>query len=410
MSLDENIPETVQELILPQARIFFKLTEKKEVSYKDLYEKFLNENGVNNEESSPEESESENYSYPAFMQRIIERLDKYGQLALREQIGIHKSDPRKKRKVSEDLNEKLEGNEKSGSEESEDSCELYYDLSDNFIDDSDLAQNGNAEESDFQLALNQGFYTVDFEEYKEIQKKLNKNPQKTPRKKNTERKESTPKIDFKKKKEVNIDHLDIIVKELLEKLKVLYETKRKEGNAAPFPKGSAELLEKLVQIIDQNPQADYEGLYNFISQTSGQSPENVKVQFEKLRSKFEKSKTQSEYKKKVQLFKKKVANSSFQWNPEAQQELRRILSQLYNNVSLTNASLGSRSKKNSKPLVVFEEEEEKLIQEVKKLNVDKLGSVDLRAEFLQPEILMPTFSENFIDPTYNELDFQNINE
>lgn len=407
MDLDENSLEPVKEIVLPQARIFFKLPEKKEVSYKDLYEKFLNDNGVNDAESSSEESESENYSYPAFMQRIIERLDKYGQLALREQIGMHKSDPRKKRKVVEDLDDKPEENGKSDSDDSENSCELYYDLSDNFIDDSDLAQNGNTEESDFQQALNQGFSTLEIEEYKEIIKKQTKTLQKTPRKKNTERKESTPKIDFQKKKEVNIDHLDLSIKEILEKLKVLYENKRKEGNSAPFPKGSAELLEILVQTMNQNPLADYEGLFNYISQLSGQSPENVKSHLEKLRSKTEKSKTQSEYKKKVQLFKKKASNNNFQWNHEAQQEFIKILLQLNTHITLTNASLGNRSKKNSKPLLIYEDEEKKLIQEIKKQN-PRLENIDLKADFSTPELANPLYSDNFTDPAFNPLDFQKI--
>ncbi|OMJ87946.1 hypothetical protein SteCoe_10278 [Stentor coeruleus] len=411
MSSEGEVFKKSEPMVLPRARIFLKLTEKREVSYKDLYETFLKENGVQESSGSSDESESQQYSYPAFMQRIIERLDKYGQLALREQIGIHKSDPRKKRKTSEEVEETKENTEEKlydGPEESasdsENSCELYYDLSDNFIDDSDLQQNGNNEENDFQKALNEGFYTMNIEEY---QKSIPKTPKK--QKKPKEKKE-TPKVEFQRKLDTDITHLSNEIKEKFEELKKLYETKRKEGNTAPFPKGSAPILEKIVVMVD-NGSADFESLFNNISLCSGQPVENVKSQFEKIRKKIGKHQAQSGYNKLMRQFKRKLANSDYKWNKDNHAEFLKILEALGRYVNVFNAALASRGGKKNKPLLSYNDEEAKVILELKKLSNTKLDNVNLKAEVVDLNIggvLNPRISERFDCPEFNEEDFERI--
>jgi hypothetical protein len=399
----ENQEPALQAPSLPQPRIFFSLPDKREVSYKDLFDGFLQENGIEDVESSFEESESENFSYPAFMQRIIERLDKYGQLALREQIGKHKSDPKKKRKVSEDIDNliALPENPEEDSESSEDSCELYYDLSDHFIDDTDLVQNNPAEENDFQKSLNQGFSVISKEEAEKIFGKKNQKPQpKTPKKQ--KEKNETPKIEFQKKPETDIGHLDVAFKNALDELKVLYEAKRKEGNAAPFPKGTALILEKMLKSMEDK-NVNYEGVFNNVSIISGQNIENVKNQFEKLKQKGQKSKVFNEYKKKLQVFKKKVQNVNADWNNELRTEFFEILDRLQRNVNFTNETLdANKGKKNAKPPLVYDDEEKKLIAELKKLN-SKLENIDLKQEIIEPS--RPIKSELFAEIPYNPHDF-----
>ena len=407
MTSEGEMSEMNPEVQLPQARIFFSLPTLKEVSYKDLFDSFLKANGVEDLTSSSEESESENYSYPAFMQRIIERLDKYGQLALREQIGKHKSEPKKKRKVSEseeldvaqnnEKNDKNEGEE--GSESSEDSCELYYDLSDNFIDDTDILQNNNADEGDLKKSIREGFGVFSIEEADKIFGKKNKRPQqKTPKK--TKEKTENVKIEFQKKPEVDIGHLDVGIKNLLDELRALYESKRKEGNAAPFPKGSVEILEKTAKLMEDKS-VNYEGVYNNISIISGQMLENVKNQFDKIKQKAQKSRVMIEYKKKLQVFKKKIQSASLEWSQDLRSDFLDILDRLKQSVSLTNEGISS-SKSKKKPLLIYDEEEKKVTQEIKKLN-PKLEKLDFKCEI--SSLPKPIKSENFIEPTFDPSDF-----
>lgn len=416
MSSEGEVSKKSEPVVLPRARIFLKLTEKREVSYKDLYEKFLKENGVqvsSNDSDESDESESEQYSYPAFMQRIIERLDKYGQLALREQIGMHKSDPRKKRKTSEEVEETNENTEeklydgpKESSSDSENSCELYYDLSDNFIDDSDLQQNGNNEEFDFQKALNEGFYIMSNEEY---QKTIPKTPKKQ---KKPKEKRETPKVEFQRKLDTDISHLSNEIKEKFEELKKLYENKRKEGNTAPFPKGSAPILEKIVGMIDSGS-ADFESLFNNISLCSGQPVENVKSQFEKIRKKIDKHNAQSSYNKLLRLFKRKLANLDYKWNKDTHAEFLNILEALNRYVNVFNAALASRGGKKNKPLLSYNDEENKVITELKKLSNTKLDSFNLKEEVVDLNIaggLIPIISDRFEDPEIKEEDFERIDK
>lgn len=395
------------EVQLPRARIFFSFANTREVSYKDLFDSFLKANGVEDLTSSSEESESENYSYPAFMQRIIERLDKYGQLALREQIGKHKNEPKKKRKVSEseDLdvaqnNEKNEKNEgEEASESSEDSCELYYDLSDNFIDDTDILQNNNADEGDLKRSIKDGFEVVTLDHAEKIFGKKNKRPQqKTPKK--AKEKNETVKIEFQKKPEVDIGHLDVGIKNLLDELRALYESKRKEGNAAPFPKGSVEILEKTAKLMEDKS-VNYEGVYNNISIISGQMLENVKNQFDKIKQKAQKSRIMSEYKKKLQVFKKKIQSTSLEWSQDLRSDFLDILDRLKQSVVLTNEGISS-SKSKKKPLLIYDEEEKKLTQEIKKLN-PKLEKLDFKCEI--SNLPKPIKSETFIEPPFDPSDF-----
>ena len=399
---------------LPPARIFVKLPEKKEVSYKDLIDSFLKENGVSEGTSSSDESESENYSYPAFMQRIMERLDKYGQLALSDQIGVHKSDPRKRRKVEEEDEEDdekdnheekhYENHDQEKEEESENSCEMYYDLSDDFIDDSDLQKNGTNEESEFRKALNEGFFVLSLEEY---QKSLPKTPKKPKKPKEKKEKKEIPKVDFQKKLDIDISHLPAEVKEKVEDLKKLYEQKRKEGNTAPFPKGAAPILEKISSFIEALP-VDFENMYNNISLMSGQSTENVKIQFSKIRRKLEKNTAQNDYLKLMKAFKRKLNGNEVKWTNQLRNEFFLLLEALRKFVDVANNTSNSRGKKN-KPCLNFLEEEAKLIVELKKTGNGKLDNVDFKAEIIELNIpVLPQMSSNFEDPIIKAEDFEPI--
>ena len=412
MSLDRENSIAPENIILPKARLFFSLPEKREVSYKDLYNGFLKDNGVlENTSSSEEESESENYSYPAFMQRIIERLDKYGQLALSDQIGMHKSDPRKKRKLEEEKEtpkedgdgEKNDDEKPEDDEESENSCEMYYDLSDNFIDDGDIQQNGGNEESEFQKAVNEGFYVVSLEDYIKSLPKTPKKPKKPKEKK------ETPKVDFQKKPDVNISHLSIEIQEKVEELRKLYEQKRKEGNPAPFPKGSAPILEKIVQIAG-NSSADAEGLYNNISVMSGQAPEAIRSQFIKIKQKIEKNSAQGELNKLMRAFKRKLTVNDLKWSIQLRSELFVILESLGKLVNTINSASSIRGKK-SKPGMNYIDEEAKFLSELKKASNGKLDNIDLKSEIL--DLPMPSFplvSNKFEDPTIKAEDFEQISD
>jgi hypothetical protein len=392
MSSEEEV--SVKSIELPQARLFFDLTEKKEVSYKDLYQSFLEKNGVHDSEGSSDESESENYSYPAFMQRIIERLDKYGQLASLDQIGMHKNDPRKKRKIEEKEDNAENLNENPEQEESEDICDMYYDLSDNFIDDTDL-QNGNNDESDISKAINEGFYTLTTEEYL---KSLPKTPKKS--KKSKEKKE-TPKVDFQKKPDVDISHLSKEIKDKLDELRKLYEQKRKEGNTAPFPKGTAQILEKIVPLIENTPM-DLESMFNNISSMSSQNTDSVKVQFEKTKKKIEKNAVYNKYLGLMKTLKKKIT-TDVKWNNNLRGELCTVLDALEKYVNVSNNSSGPRGKKNL-PLLNYSDEEKKIINELKKLS-NGLVNIDLKAELIDSDA-NPHLSDTFEKPELKLEDFE----
>lgn len=399
MSSGGENSEVSEAIVLHQARLFFSLPEKRELSYKDLYDIFLKENGAISQSSSSEDSESENYSYPAFMQRIIERLDRYGQLANSEEIGMHKSDPRKRRKIEENLKENTQENNED-KEESENSYEQYYDLSDDFIDDGDIKiQTGN-EENEITKAINEGFFVLSIEDYA---KSLPRTPKKT--KKVVKEKKEIVKVDFQKKLDVDISHLSDEIKEKVEELRKLYEQKRKEGNPAPFPKGSMPIFEKIIAILGPSV-SDVENLYNNISSISKQTPESISIQFGKIRQKLEKNFLQLDYSRQVKVFKKKLQSSDLKWNLLLKTEFFQVLEALNKYVNSMNSPESQKGKK-VKSLMVYAEEEGKLILELKKASNGKLENVDLKSEIFELPVI-PRISDRFEDPIMKVEDFDPI--
>lgn len=364
-------------------KLEFDINQIKEVSYVDLLESQI---GPQKEPEEPESPYSDmDHSYPVFMQNILERLEKYGQLALTDQIGKHRKRPRK--------NSSLGGASELGDE--------YYDLDDHFIDDAEIQFQGNKQ--DFEKAEQEGFYTVS-----PCDIQLPKSPKK-PTKKKSQKKQAAPEVVYKRK--LNVNNLPDEPKNSVLDLKKIYEESKSKGNTTPFPKGANELLFKLGKTTKDNPNLDLEELAEIIGEVCNQKPQTMLRAMEKLLKQNDKNDAQKTFKHAKDSFIKRIASEgkseNFSWNEAHRQELEQLFFYLKDLVDLTN-EFNQKYFKKSPTEPSLETRQEKLIGEVKKAN-SKLQTIDLLAKNLP--LSLPEKSVQFEKtPSYEEKDFYSSQE
>ena len=364
-------------------KLEFDINQTKEVSYVDLLESQI---GPQKEPEEPESPYSDmDHSYPVFMQNILERLEKYGQLALTDQIGKHRKRPRKSSSFG--------GGSEVGDE--------YYDLDDHFIDDAEIQFQGDKQ--DFERAEEEGFYTAS-----PCDIQLPKSPKK-PTKKKSQKKPAAPEVTYKRK--LKVDNLPDEPKNSIFQLKKIYEESKSKRNTTPFPKGANELLYKLGKEAKDNPNLNLEELAEMIGEVCNQKPQTMMRAMEKLVKQNDKNDAQKTFKHAKDSFIKRIASESksenFSWNEAHKQELEQLFFYLKDLVDLTS-EFNQKYLKKSPNEPSLEAKQKELIDQVKKAN-SKLENIDLLARNLP--LSFPKKSVQFErTPSYEEKDFYSSQE
>jgi len=364
-------------------KLEFDINQTKEVSYVDLLESQI---GPQKEPEEPESPYSDmDHSYPVFMQNILERLEKYGQLALTDQIGKHRKRPRK--------SSSLGGASEVGDE--------YYDLDDHFIDDAEIQFQGDKQ--DFERAEEEGFYTAS-----PCDIQLPKSPKK-PTKKKPQKKPAAPEVTYKRK--LKVDNLPDEPKNSIFELKKIYDESKSKRNTTPFPKGASELLYKLGKAAKDNPSLNLEELAEMIGEVCNQKPQTMMRAMEKLVKQNDKNDAQKTFKHAKDSFIKRIASESksenFSWNEAHKQELEQLFFYLKDFVDLTS-EFNQKYLKKSPNEPSLEKKQQELIDQVKKAN-SKLENIDLLARNLP--LSFPKKSVQFEKtPSYEEKDFYSSQE
>ena len=143
---------------------------------------------------------------------------------------------------------------------------------------------------------------------------------------------------------------------------------------------------------------------------SGQAPESVKIQIEKTRNKIEKNSAQNEHTKVFRIFKKKLNAADLKWNNFLRNEFLLILDSLRKFVNVSNNGANPRGKKN-KTSANYNDEEAKLICEIKKLSNGKFDNIDLKAEIVEINTVFEPYASNqFDDVLIKAEDFDPISD
>lgn len=308
-------------------RLSFEVSETREVSYVDLFERYYQENGLSEVDENSMASEHAHH-YPVFMQNILERIEKYGQLAVRDDIARHTNAINSK--DNEDTN-----------------LDAYYDLDDRFIDDEDVSPE-IGDDSEFKNAVSSGFYVMDAEDYEPAKAQP---PRKTPKKKPVPIKSKYKLQDFPKN--VTACLVDIIK---------LYSDKKDKTNSS-YPKGVKELFGKLGVKLAAG-KADVEKVYALLAKISKQRPDALKIQVEKMTKQRLKKEIEKKLSTMLTELKENIKKNSPKWSQVAEKQ-RRILKHLRKLVDSSNEFEETYSKK--KNLMVFEEEEKKVRETIREL-------------------------------------------
>lgn len=374
-SVEAVVKATRFSLILSKSRFF---------SYADLLEEGQKENEQEISASSSTSRYPE-HDFPVFMQNILERLEKYGQLAPRKDIGFH-SKSRKHEKSNEF--------ESEGQECEEDAFIDNYDLDDKFIDDGEInCESGHEEEFD-----------KDFKFYVETDvKNITNLPQKRPRKPAKKNKPKTPcKIDYQREISVNFENLPEAIKEQMVKLKGVYEDSRKNGAITKsMPKGVTAVLTEIYGLMRLND-IRANNLYKIIADMN-----SVKINvIERAMNKISKQKEKAESEKIYIELKNKLKDAlviiskedNFNWTDELRSQLRNVLASLQEFVIVHNEYQDLYIKKNPQKLK-YEDEEKVVVSELKNISNSRLDNVNLkdRIKRIVPEKISSTNSNMLLD-------------
>ena len=208
------------------------------ISYVDLFDTFVKENDLPvDEDSNPQMT----HHYPAIMQSMITRLEKYGRLANMRELTRHSKTAPKMKKT------KVEGQD-SASEDS-DPNDRYYDLDDGFIAPEDDLEREN--ETEFEDALKEGHFPLKPDQFvPQVIRPATSRPRKAPAKSAPASAAATP--GRKKKAKAMTSYPDEIRKQLFA-LKDLYEKNKQESTVVAFPKGSVKLINDVLSLMVSDP-------------------------------------------------------------------------------------------------------------------------------------------------------------
>ncbi|CAG9332951.1 unnamed protein product [Blepharisma stoltei] len=391
MNLSESLdkPRDTKRSCKRSIKIQLSLKESKEFSYYDLYEEIAESKGFLEETESMGFTNENSYIYPVFMQSIIERLEKYGQLALQDDIGLH-SAARKKMKIAEN----------------DDSCVdpslEYYDLDDKFIDDTEILNDYQESDYLYEEAKKEKFYVEhDTTKIKAEIVKVSK--------KSKEKKE----ISYERDETKDFENLPDDLKEAVIKLKsVFYETRR-TGAKAVFPKGTLFIMtqiEKLAEIHNIRIRT----INKILSKICKVKYVSIKHAMEKIKFKTEKNKAKKAYKTQRSAFSSLMRSEcrkfDFNWNEELRKKLREVLRLLSNYVKISNEFVNNYSK--NPKLLNYEDQEKIFIEKLKTQCSPKLAGINLKerirvhAEVKKNEPKLPILSRFFDKmPDFNISDF-----
>ncbi|CAG9315083.1 unnamed protein product [Blepharisma stoltei] len=355
--------ETSNEIKFKSPKFTLSLSKSRIFSYADLLEDYFKEN---DESSTPNSSNSvvPEHEFPVFMQNILERLEKYGQLAPRNDIGFH-SKGRKRPKI----------NDQSPGEE-EDAMIDNYDLDDKFIDDEELQYESAEEDGNLDGAKESMFWVET-----DIKTIVN-TPQKKPRKSVRRIKTKTPsKIDYQRENSVYFENLPDVVKEQINKLKSIYEQNEKSGGPKKsVPKGVNAVLNEIHSLM-RSKDLDQGLLCKIISEMNKVKYKVIERAMNKISKQKEKEEGEKKYKDSYRALKEMIVknskNDTFSWNDELRNQLKQVLKLLEQFVAIYNEFVELYVKKNPAKLK-FEEEEQKIITDLKNIANSKLDNVNLK--------------------------------
>ncbi|CAG9315118.1 unnamed protein product [Blepharisma stoltei] len=390
------------------------LSKNKVVSYASLVEEYNKEHDIS--DSSSDESE-ESHSYPVFMQGLIERLEKYGYLALSKKIGQHRS---KIEKIDENFelntpmeehgesNENknsqgnLEGSEESYSSGSYGVNENLYDLDDDFIDDEHEGHISIDGEREFWNAEKEGYYVISAEEFHNL---INNAPA-----------SKSQNIELKRKRSLDLENVPDKMKHLLEELDDIYDVKSQGGIATAYPRGAYNQIGKIGAMIQQDEDINSECIYKIIENISGLKISSIINTIEKYLLQMKKTEAKENWQSIMKTLKNKLApinrkRDSSQLE-EINEKFKEVRDSLMKHVKIVN-EFNEKYKRGSDQLDYLEEER-RFINEIKfnNANIEVVdGLIRLRPEnrarsagsILSPSTQLPLIDQELVQsPIMNQ--------
>lgn len=358
-------------------KIELNLLKSQDFSYFDLYESYLETQGLmikSDSESSQIPSSKSCHVYPVFMKSIIERLEKYGQLAHIDDIGLT---GRKRIKLDQENEDSVV-----------DPSLYFYDLDDKFIDDTEIQNNLSETERDFEESNTAKFYVETDTSFVNNLKSTVKIPKKSKHK---------GLVVYKRDAKVDYENLPEEVRDMISKLKDSYNDSRQKGETTGFPKGSLLILSE-IEILREKLNINSKMIDRIVAQECKIKLKNVKRAMEKLNLKAVKNKAYKSHKQALRNFENTISNESqklnFSWSESNRRELLVLLQGFSKYVKIYNDFFEKYSKNPKK--LSYELEEKKLIDHLKSLANTRLDDINLKERLKEPNLIDKILKENNI--------------
>ncbi|CAG9313165.1 unnamed protein product [Blepharisma stoltei] len=318
-------------------KFHFSITKTREVSYVDLFEANMTQK-ISETSSTSTESK---YSYHAMMRNMLYRLENFGDLSKFEKT-VQK---RKKAKREPD----------TSSSESE-LLSQFYDLKDEFIDDSEIKDNSFEDETLYEKAVKEGFFVEYPEEISSVESVLD--------------------CEFKRKRVSFGDHNDLVHEYLNELQK---KCKNIRGNNPPIPKEAFPVLLDLGEFTLKHEHIDTQNLYEIVGKILHVNTNTAEKAVEKLLKQKESTEQSKKVAKMLKSLKEKLMSESksdeFQLNVDIKNEFNKLLDAIEKFVAMKN-SFNEKFMKYKKKMT-YKEEEAKIIPQLNLACNNKIDFKDL---------------------------------